>query len=122
MTKKTRLIYIVCAILSILLNVGPMATYAVLALLQGTLMYQKVALTMTVFVVLILTAVAIMNKCAMKSRLWVILIGIYLCLGYAMTPIIIIGCCQVADELIVSPLKLHFKNRYMINKEFDLRQ
>lgn len=122
MTKKTRIYSILFTILSVLLNIGPIATYTVIALVNSNLTYQKVALSMTVFVVLILTVISLANKVAMKSRLWVILIGLYICLDYIMTPLIIIAVCQVADELIVSPLAKHYRLRYKINKEMDLRK
>lgn len=121
MTKKTRIYSILFTILSVLLNIGPIATYTIIALVNSNLTYQKVALSMTVFVVLILTVISMANKVAMKSRLWVILIGLYICLDYIMTPLIIIAICQVVDELIVSPLAKHYRLRYKINKEMDLR-
>lgn len=122
MTKKTKLAATLFTIASVLLNIGPLAAYIVIALVNCTLTYQKVALTMTVFVVLIMTAVSLINKVAMKSRLWVILLGIYLCLEFILTPLLIIAICQVVDELIVAPLAQHYRNRYKINKEIDLRQ
>lgn len=76
---------------------------------------------MTVLIVVILTIVSIVNKVAIKSRLWIVLIGIYVCLNYIMTPLIIIAVCQVIDELIVSPLKSSFKTKLTINKQIDGR-
>lgn len=122
MTKKTKIYSILFTVISILLNLGPLVTYTLIALISSNLTHQKVALCMTVFVVLILTAIAVANKVAMKSRLWVILIGLYICLDYIMTPLIIIAVCQVLDELVVSPLAKHYRSRYKINKEIDLRQ
>lgn len=122
MTKSLKTKYRLFSILSLLLNIGPLAVYIIKALICSTLTYQKIALSMTVFIVLILTVVCLINKVAMKSRLWIILIGLYICLEHILTPLIIIGVCQVVDELIISPLKEHYKNRYKINKEIDLRQ
>lgn len=121
MTKKTKLLAIVFSVFSVLLNIGPLAVYTILGLVNSTLVYQKVALSMTVFIVAILTVIAIANKVAMKSRIWVILLGLYFCLHSITTPLIIIAVCQVVDELIVSPLAKHYRQRYRINKEIDLR-
>ena len=121
MTKKYRRNYWILLILSILLNVCPLAVYTIKAVFESSVVYQKVALVSTVFIVLIMTAVSIVNKVALKSRLWIILIGLYICLDYIMTPLIIIAVCQVADELIVSPLKKSAKNKLIINKQIDAR-
>lgn len=120
-TTKFRLLYWLFFAASLLLNVAPLAVYTVGALCSATLVYEKVALCMTVFVVLIMTVVAMINKVTLKSRLWIILIGIYICLGEILTPLIIIACCQITDEIIIHPLKASFRNKYTINKELDLR-
>lgn len=122
MTQSLKTKYRIFSILSLLLNIGPLAVYVIKALICSTLVYQKIALSMTLLIVLILTIVCLVNKVAMKSRLWIILIGLYICLEHIMTPLIIIGVCQVLDELIISPLKVHYRDRYKINKEIDLRQ
>lgn len=121
MTKTYRFKYWMLFAFSLLLNICPLAVYTIQALLQGQLVYQKVALTMTVFVVLIMTVISIINKITLKSRLWIILIGLYLCLGEILTPLIIIAVCQIADEVIVHPLKGHYKNKLTISKEIDKR-
>ena len=120
-TKKHRLWYWIFFALSLLLNVGPLTVYTIKAVIEADLVYEKVTLVMTVFVVLIMTVISLINKVAMRSRLWVILIGIYFCLDYIMTPLIIIAVCQVVDEIIVSPLKKHFREKLSINKEIDRR-
>ena len=121
MTKNYRLKYWIFFITSILLNVTPLAVYAILALCQGQLVYQKVALTMTVFIVLIMTAISIVNKITLRSRLWLILIGVYVCIGEILTPLIIIACCQCVDEIIIHPLKQRYKTKLTISKEIDKR-
>ena len=121
MTKKYRRNYWILLILSILLNVCPLAVYTLKAVFESQVVYQKVALTSTVFIVLIMTIVSLVNKVTLKSRLWIILIGLYICLDYIMTPLIIIAVCQVVDELIVTPLKKSSKNKLIIHKQIDAR-
>lgn len=121
LTKRYRLLAWVFTILSLLCNIGPLAAYSIQAIITTDLVYEKVALTMTIFVVLIMTLINIVNKTAMRSRLWVVLIGIYVCLDFIMTPLIVIACCQIVDEIIVCPLKNSFKNKYTINKQIDKR-
>lgn len=120
-TKKYRKWFWVFAIASVLLNVVPVAVYVLLAFFESALVIEKVGLCSTVLVVLIMTVVAQVNKVAMRSRLWILLIGLYLCLDYFITPLIIIAVCQVADEVIATPAKNYTKTRLVINKEMDKR-
>lgn len=120
-TIKFKRLYWIFLIFSLLLNVGPLAGYSITALINADLVHEKVALTMTVFIVLILTIVSMINRVTMKSRLWIVLIGIYMCIDYIMTPLIIIAVCQILDEIVVTPLKKNYKNKLTINKEMDMR-
>lgn len=120
-TRKYRKLSFLFGSISVLLNIAPFTIYAFIALVDSALIYQKIALSMTVLVVAILSLVALVNKVAMKSRLWIVLVGIYVCLGEIITPLIIIAVCQVLDELIVSPLHKNFRNKKIINKEIDKR-
>lgn len=120
-TKNYRTLFCVFFVISILLNICPLAVYAIKAVVESTLIYEKVTLVMTVFIVLLMTIVSVVNKVAMKSRLWIILIGVYICLDYIMTPLIIIAVCQILDELVAFPLKQRYKNKFTISKEIDGR-
>lgn len=121
MTKRYRIIAFLLLITTILLNVGPLAVYSIIGLIEANLVVEKVALSCTIFVVLILSAVAWVNKTTMRSRVWVIILGLYFCLDYFIVPLLIIAITQVLDEWIVSPARKHYKNKYIINKEFDKR-
>lgn len=120
-TKKNQVGYYITSALSILLWLAPIAIYLFTAIMTSTFVYQKVALSMSILCVIIMTIVALTNKIALRSRFWVLLIGLYACLQNIMTPIIVFAVCQVIDELIVDPLKHRFKEKYHINKEIDLR-
>lgn len=120
-TKQYKALTILFKILSILLNVGPLAVYTIIALCESNLVVEKVGLVSTVFVVLVLTAIAFVQKVPMRSRIWIILIGLYLCLDSIMAPILIIGITQIVDEWIVCPFHKRFKEKLIINKEIDKR-
>jgi len=120
-TKQYRLIYWTLFITSILLNVGPLAAYSIKAGYESNLIHEKIVLVMTILIILIMTGVSLINKVAMRSRLWVILIGVYVCIDYIMTPLIIIAVCQIVDEVIITPLKHSYKNKLEINKQIDKR-
>lgn len=120
-TKKYKLIAAILTLACILLNVAPLFTYSIIAVCQADLVVEKVGLVCSVFVVLIMTLISLVNKTAMRSRIWIVLLGLYFCLDYILTPLIIIAICQVVDEMIVSPLRKHYHNKYTINKEIDKR-
>lgn len=120
-TKHYRVLYWSFFVLTILLQLGPLVTYGTIAYVKSDLVSEKIALTTTIFIVAILTVVAFINKLAMRSRIWILLLGLYFALDYILTPLIIIAVCQIVDELIVTPLKKHFKTKLTINKEIDKR-
>lgn len=120
-TIKLRRLTALFTIVSLLLNIAPLAFYTIKALIDADLTHEKVALSMTVFIVLIMTIISIANKIVLKSRIWIIMLGIYICLDTILTPLIIIAVCQIIDELLIAPLKKSFKLRKNINKEMDKR-
>lgn len=121
MTKRYHRLSILFSTLSLLLNIAPLATYAIIAMVESDLVTEKIALCMTVLIVGILTAVSLVNKVAMRSRIWIIFLGLYGALDYIMVPLVIVACCQVLDELLVQPLSKRFKQKYSINRELDKR-
>lgn len=120
-TKKNKKLWLVFFITSFLLNVGPLAFYSGKALLTEGLTHQKVALTMTVLVVIILSLISFINKTTMRSKVWILLIGLYFVLDHFVEPLLLIAVTQVLDEWFISPLKHKYKNKYVINKEIDKR-
>lgn len=121
MTAKYRKLFWLFTIISLLLNIAPLATYTIIGLVSADLVVEKVALTMTVFVVVILSLIALINKTTMRSRIWVILLGLYACLDYMLTPLLIIAITQILDEWFVNPAAKSFKNKLIINKQIDKR-
>ena len=120
-TKKYRFWSFFFLFFSILLNVAPIGAYTITALINANLVVEKVALISTVFVVLILSIVAWVNKTTMKSRVWIVMLGLYFCLDEFIVPLLIIAITQILDEWIVAPLHGYFRNIYTINREIDRR-
>lgn len=121
MTKKYRILYWLFFILSLSANIGPLAYYTIDAAINSDLTYEKLTLTTTVVLVIIMSMVCLINKTVLRSRIWIILIGLYVCLDFMLTPLMVIACCQIADELLLTPLKNNFKQKLIINKQFDKR-
>lgn len=121
MTKKYRTLYWLFFMLSIFCNIGPLAYYTIDAAINSDLTYEKLALSVTVLIVLIMSLVCLINKVVLRSRLWIMLIGLYICLDFMLTPLMVIAACQVADEILITPLKNNFREKLIINKQFDKR-
>ena len=120
-TYRFKWLTITLSILSFLLYAGPFLIYTTLGLFSDALVVEKVSLVSTILIVGIMSLVAAANKMVLRSRLWILLIGLYVCLDNIMTPLVIVAVCQVVDELIVSPLKRYCKTKTSINAELDRR-
>lgn len=120
MTARYHKLNIFLGILSFFLNIGPLAFYGILGFAHAEI-HEKITLGLTVIVVLIMTLIALVNRISMRSRLWVLLCGLYVCLDYILVPLIVFAVCQIVDEVIVSPLHHKFKNLYTIHREIDRR-
>jgi hypothetical protein len=120
-TKKYRARRNILTALSLALNLGPVAGYAIAGVAQSDLVREKLVLSLTVFVVLILSIVSAVNRIAMRSRIWIVLIGIYVCLGEILIPLLVIGGSQILDETLVTPLRRHYSTKTTISAEIDRR-
>lgn len=114
--------YIIFGALSIISFFFPMIYFTGEALYTAQLVHQKIAICSTVMAVIIMSIVAAVNKLVLRSRVWIIVIGLWLCLENFLTPIIVIAVTQILDELIFSPLCKYFKERYVINRQIDKRE
>lgn len=121
LTKKSKTAFLVFTALSILCNILPLSVYTITALCGDSLASEKFCLCTTVLIVLIMSVVAFINKTTMKSKIWILLLGLYVCLDHFITPLLIIAVCQIIDEWVACPLKKHYHTKYTINKEMDKR-
>lgn len=121
MTAKYKNMWLVFGALSALANIFPVAWFFFQALADSTLVYQKVSLSMTVLIVLILTIYNFVKQQTMRCRVWIIVCGIYIAISNFMAAIIIITVSQVLDELVFRPIARYYKEKFRINKEIDKR-
>lgn len=120
-TTKLRRASIITGILSFLMTFGPAIVYTFIAIFNDSLASEKIGLALSVVIAVMLTLISIVNKHLYKSRLWIILIGLYLCIKNFVPCLVIFAITQMLDELIFAPIHERAKNRYIINKELDLR-
>ena len=120
-TKKYVRLAIIFTIISILLFIGPACYFVISGFLTATLVVQKVALTATVALALILTAFCAINKWLFRSKVWIIVLVLYFVLDHFLVMILVFAITQILDELIISPLARHFRHAAGINHQMDKR-
>ena len=120
MTKKYKIKLNICRLLSFTLTVLPVIIYTIMGFMDGTI-GEKVSLGICVILALIFVLINIMFKYHIRSTLWVLLIGIYVCIDNIIPLLIIMAATTIIDEFVLVPLISKYKNKYIINKEIDLR-
>lgn len=122
-TKKFKLSAIILTILSFVLSFGPLCTYLVLAFNNASATAgDKITLMSLCSVAVILSVVCLVAKYTPRCRLWLVLIGLYLCIDNFMGCILVLAITQCVDELIVCPLAKYYRSKYSINREIDKRE
>ena len=121
-TKDYKTKWMICRFLSILMTIGPLAYFFVKAYIDGEVgVTQKMTLGICTVVCAILIIINITAKKSLRSPIYIIIIGIYVCLDNLMLLFIVMAATTILDEFIFSPLASKFKNQYTINKEIDKR-
>ena len=127
-TKKYKKTLHWLTFISVLLLFGPMTYFlgaaAVDMALAGTTAatVAKVSLFSSSLIITgILTIIGVIRKYTFRSSIWVLLIAIYLLLDNIMWAVLLIGACQILDEIVIQPLIKKYANLLTINKEIDKR-
>lgn len=120
MTKEYRREKWLLLILSILCNLLPIAIYTIKAFIVAGV-GQKVTLGVCLTLALLFVLINIITKHRIRSTLWILLIGIYVCLDHIQSLLIIMAITTIIDEFILEPAYKRVKNKYIINKEIDKR-
>ena len=121
-TKKLTITAAILTVLSFLLSVGPLVIYSVLAFqnAQASTADKCILLSM-LSVGAILSIICIINKYTPRCRIWLVVIGLFLCLDYILGCILVIAITQILDELLVAPMARRMRHKLLINKEIDKR-
>ena len=120
-TKKYSRLGLIFTILSFLLLVGPTLYYVILGFMSATVVVEKVALTATVAMSIMLTFICAVNKIVFRSKIWLLVLALFFVLDNFLVMILIFGITQCVDEIIVSPLAKYFRHKASINREIDKR-
>ena len=119
--KKSKSLYIAFSTVSFLLTFGPLIYFICLGYANSNLTQEKVALTVTIVFALVLTIINVLFKYSIRSTIWLILLGIYVCIDNIVPLLIMLAVGSILDEFLVTPLAKMFKSKYKINKEIDKR-
>ena len=120
MTKKYKTKLNICRLLSFTITVLPVIIYVIKGFMDGSI-GEKVSLGICVILALMFMLINVMFKYHIRSTLWVLLIGIYVCIDNIIPLLIIMATTTIIDEFVLVPLINKYKNKYIINKEIDLR-
>ena len=120
-TNKYKILYWIFNILSFVVMFVPIAVYVIKGYIEADLTTEKVGLTCTIMVSIILVSINFLFKYHIRSTLWILLLGVYFCIDNILAMIILIAVGTILDEFVLTPLKKSFKNKYTINKEIDKR-
>ena len=107
--------------LSIIVTLGPMMFYVIKGFIQGETT-QKFSMGACAVVAVILVAINIIMKVNLRSPLWILLIGVYICLGKIEVLLIVMAVTTMLDEFWFSPAYKNYKGKYTINREIDKRE
>lgn len=119
-TKKYKNRAIWCKIISVSLVLIPLLVYAVMGFINGTI-GQKTTLGFTLIVCLIFVLINAVFKYNIRSTIWILLLGIQICLKNITSLLVIIALATMMDEFIFTPLAKKYKQKYIINNEIDKR-
>lgn len=119
LTKKYSRLALVFTILSLLLLFGPLGYYAIAGFAGGALLVEKIALGSTLIIALVITFICMINRFVFKSKMWLIIIGLFLVTEHLLPMIVVFAVTQVLDELVVAPLARRYRNKASNCKDTD---
>lgn len=120
MTEKYKKKYIAFKTLSIVFTILPILIYTIVGFCSGTI-GQKVTLGLCLILVLMMVLLNIIIKHRIRSALWIMLIGIYVCCNNIVPLLIVMAITTMLDEFVFEHLCKKYKEKYIINKEIDAR-
>lgn len=107
--------------LSIVITVLPLLIYTIIGFVNGEVT-QKLALGCSIVISGMLVVVNVIFKKHIRSTIWIMLLGIYMCLNKITTLLLILAITTILDEFVLTPLANKYSNEFKINKEIDKRQ
>ena len=124
-TKQCKRLSVFFLILHILCLFGPLLYFIPYAYIVGEV-GRKLALSLFLIVALCLSVVALISDAKTrgglaKSIMWILVIGISICLQEVKVFVYIMAIVSIIDELVIVKLRAKYKDAYAANREIDRR-
>ena len=105
---------------------GPLLYFVPYAFATGTT-GNKIGLSLFLIVSVCLSLVSLFGEAKTrgglnKTIMWVLIMGVLMCLAEAKTFIYIMAIVSILDELVIVKLKDKYKDAYAANREIDRRE
>lgn len=83
----------------------------------------KIIMVGTIVVSLILVIFNLVAQKRLRCPLWIILIGLFICIKEMLLPLIIIlAVGSILDDLVLTPLIQYYRTKYIASKTIDERE
>lgn len=124
-TKQCKTAYIIFSILHFLCLFGIFLYYIPHAYIVGEKV-QKISLSATLIIATILGVFSLLTSAGTrgglsKTIMWVVLLGLLVCLKEVKTLIIVMAVVSILDELVIVKFRDKYKSAYIANREIDKR-
>ena len=121
-TIKYKRLYLLFKLISVLIIVAPIGYYVLNTLIFAEITtVDRFIVSATTISCIILAILNLVLQVFKHSKFWLIMIGLALVLPDITTFIIVFGCANIVNEIVIEPLEKHYKSKYTINKEIDKR-
>lgn len=125
-TKQCKKLSILFTVLHFLCLFGPLLYFVPYAFIEGNTGH-KLALSLFLIIALCLSVFAIISEAKTrgglaKSIMWILIIGISICLKEVETFVYIMAGVSILDELFIVRLNNKYKDAYAANREIDRRE
>jgi hypothetical protein len=119
-TKKYKTLTLFFTILSFIAVAAPLIYYFATGFMIAEVT-EKFVLSVSLILALVLTTVSVLAKMHIRAPLFIIILALALILDSIFPLILWICIGTIVDEILLTPLRKHFRNKYVINKEIDKR-
>lgn len=119
-TTKYNILRYLFLSLSIFALSFPLTFYGIQAFIYGSKV-EKFTLGAFCCVALGMVVINFLLKMKLRSMIWLIVLGIFICLNEIQAMLIMVAVCTILDEICFTPLHKHFKRKAQTNREIDKR-
>lgn len=119
-TKKYKQLKWTFFALSLLVTFLPVLVYVIKGFIEAETT-QKLSLGLTCFIAIALVAVNVLAKIKLRSPIWILILGIYMCIKNILPLLLMVAIGTILDEFIFTPMYKSYKRKTEINKEIDKR-